>query len=170
MSDNFRLPTDQYFIRNENDFAGRNRNEDKSLNPKGVFCPTDNGDQELASTLCYVLLVVLDLLMILVVANRGASQRPLQAQSPWSPTGVKNRLLYAFLIEEDRAEEWVITKRKDDGHRSLYTIETASRNAGWIAQKDGDNPQIAVRPLIVGPSDPPFFPPNELWNIQPLVG
>ena len=38
-----------------------------------------------------------------------------------APTGAIDRLLFAFLIEGDKAEEWVITKRKDDGHRSQYT-------------------------------------------------
>jgi len=40
-----------------------------------------------------------------------------------APTGEKNNLLYAFLVETetDKAEEWVITKREDNGHLSLYT-------------------------------------------------
>lgn len=38
-----------------------------------------------------------------------------------APTGERNNLLYAYLIEQDRAEEWIITKREDDGHRNLYT-------------------------------------------------
>ncbi|KAF8586582.1 hypothetical protein K439DRAFT_1340544 [Ramaria rubella] len=98
MSDNFKLPTDQYYIRNENDFAGRNRNEDKSLNPKGVFCPTDYNDPELASTLCSWKLEALPNGRYRLKA-RGA------------PTGVQDGLLYAFLEEKDKAEEWVITRR-----------------------------------------------------------
>jgi len=38
-----------------------------------------------------------------------------------APTGERNNLLFAFLMDRDKAEEWVITKRKDDGHRSQYT-------------------------------------------------
>lgn len=40
-----------------------------------------------------------------------------------APTGERNRLLYVFIIEEDRAEEWIITKRIFDGStgRNLYT-------------------------------------------------
>ena len=45
-----KLPTDQYYIRNQETFAGRNHVEDRSLNPKRVNCPTDGG-QELASAL-----------------------------------------------------------------------------------------------------------------------
>jgi hypothetical protein len=44
------LPTDQYYIRNAETFAGRNRIEDKSLHPKRVNCPTDS-PPDLASTL-----------------------------------------------------------------------------------------------------------------------
>jgi hypothetical protein len=49
MSDN-KLPSGQYYIRNAETYAGRNRVEDRSLNPKRVNCPTD-GPPELASTL-----------------------------------------------------------------------------------------------------------------------
>jgi len=147
MSD--KLPTDQYYIRNENTFAGRNRREDRSLNPKGVFCPTDS-DPELWE---------------LVALTNG--HYTLKARG--ASTGEINKLLYAFLIDEDRAEEWVITKRETTSPRALYTIEKASGYGGWVAQKDSDNPQIAVRPLIVAPTYPPTFPSNELWNIQPLV-
>jgi hypothetical protein len=45
-----KLTTDQYYIRNAETFAGRNRVEDRSLNPKRVNSPTD-GPPELASTL-----------------------------------------------------------------------------------------------------------------------
>ena len=51
MSDSAILPSDQYYIRNQETFAGRNHVEDRSLNPKKVYCPTD-GDLELASHLC----------------------------------------------------------------------------------------------------------------------
>lgn len=48
------LPTDQYYIRNENNFAGRNQREDRSLLPKQVACPTD-GDPELVSKVHVIL-------------------------------------------------------------------------------------------------------------------
>jgi hypothetical protein len=67
------------------------------------------------------------------------------------------------LIEEEKAEEWIITKQERSGQ---YTIEKADRRAGWVAQTDLEDPQIAVRILIVGPSFPPFYPPNQLWNFQ----
>jgi len=144
------LPTDQYYIRNEDTFAGRNLREDHSLNPKAVFCPTDDSDPQL-----WHLVALPNGRYILKI--RGA------------PTGVLHKHLYAFLVEEGEPEEWVITRRESGGHRAQYTIETASRTAGWVAEKGAEIPQIAVRPLIVGPSEPPHYPPNELWNIQPLV-
>jgi len=52
MSDAVKLPTDQYYIRHQETFAGRNRVEDRSLLPKRVNCPTDYpGDPDLASAL-----------------------------------------------------------------------------------------------------------------------
>jgi hypothetical protein len=39
-----------------------------------------------------------------------------------APTGEKEKLLYALLIEKEKAVEWIITKRcEDDRNRSLYT-------------------------------------------------
>jgi hypothetical protein len=40
-----------------------------------------------------------------------------------APTGEQDDLLYAFLFEteSEKAEEWVITKREENGHLSLYT-------------------------------------------------
>ena len=53
MSEADLIPTGQYYIRSSEDvFAGRNKAEDLSLNPKRVFCPTDHpGDPDLVSTL-----------------------------------------------------------------------------------------------------------------------
>ena len=44
------IPSDQYYIRCEEVFAGRNLREDKSGRPKRVYCPTDT-DPELVSSL-----------------------------------------------------------------------------------------------------------------------
>jgi len=148
MSD--KLPSGQYFILNDKLFAGRNFREDKSIMPKRVFCPTDHDEPELWQI-------------------RALPNGRYKLSARGAPTGARNGLLLAFLLDDQGPEEWVITKRKvDDSDRSLYTIETANRNAGWIALRDEADPpnQIAVRPLIVGPSFPPFFPPNELWNIE----
>lgn len=58
MSD-FKLPTDQYYIRVGETFAGRNRVEDRSLLPKRVNAPTDHdSDPELVSTLRSTLILL----------------------------------------------------------------------------------------------------------------
>ncbi|KIM41154.1 hypothetical protein M413DRAFT_11330 [Hebeloma cylindrosporum] len=145
--ENCQLPSDQYYIRNGESFAGRDHREDRSLLPKRVNCPTDG---------------YLELWELEQLPN---GRYRLKARG--APTGARNNLLFAFLIEVERAEEWIITKRRDDSNRSQYTIEKADRTGGWVKETDANGAQIAVRPLIVAPTDPQF-PPNELWNIQPL--
>ncbi|KIM41176.1 hypothetical protein M413DRAFT_11342 [Hebeloma cylindrosporum] len=146
-----KLPSDQYYIRNGELFAGRNHREDRSLLPKRVNCPTD-GDLELWD-----------------LEQLPNGRYRLEARG--SPTGARNNLLYAFLIDPSKAEEWIITKRKVDRNRSLYTIEKADKTAGWVKQTGTEGPQIAVLPLrvIETPDGTPQFFPNALWNIQPLV-
>lgn len=39
-----------------------------------------------------------------------------------APTGERNNLLYAYLIDAEEAEEWIITKREQHGSRALYTL------------------------------------------------
>ena len=41
-----------------------------------------------------------------------------------APTGERNNLLYAYLIDQEAAEEWIITKREEHGSRNLYTLVT----------------------------------------------
>jgi hypothetical protein len=119
MSD-FKLPTDQYYIRNEETFAGRDRHEDLSLLPKRVNCPTD-GDLELASTLRSTLWPYSHLFKPFQWHLERLDNGRYKLKTRGAPTGERNKLLFAFLIDIDKAEEWIITKRKDDGHRSQYT-------------------------------------------------
>lgn len=74
----------------------RNRREDKSNGPKGVFSPADSnepGDWDIEK---------LDNGRYILRCRRA-------------PTGVKNHLLYAFLDEHNKPEEWVITRRQPTG-------------------------------------------------------
>ncbi|KAF8585684.1 hypothetical protein K439DRAFT_1660107 [Ramaria rubella] len=151
-----RLPTGRYTIFNGKDHAARKTAERSNSLKQGVFCPAHSREHS-ASTLCSWQIEALP---------NGRYRL-----SNGDPTVVVEELLYVFLVKTDQAEEWVITERKNEGP-SLYTIETASKDAGWIAQKDEkhhQSAQIAVLPLTVSPGDQPAFPPNELWNIQPLV-
>ena len=73
-----------------------------------------------------------------------------------APTAESDRLLYALLIDSEKAEEWIITKRNNDQYTWVIlditciqkterdisrSIEKADRSAGWVKQ-DGDNPQV----------------------------
>ncbi|KAF8576636.1 hypothetical protein K439DRAFT_1640353 [Ramaria rubella] len=142
------LHTGQYYIRNVKTFVGRNLREDRSFNRKPVSC-SNNADEEM---------------WLLEALPNGRYKLKVRD----APTGVIDGLLFAFLIEEEKTEEWVITKRKYPGHHALYTIETAAKDAGWISLKKGSHmySHIVVRPLEADHSP---SPPNELWNIQPLV-
>ncbi|MFD7493703.1 I66 family serine proteinase inhibitor [Streptomyces sp. NPDC059832] len=82
---------------------------------------------------------------------------------------VIDHLLFAALLPDPPAQKWIITHAP--GHdRNVFTIETADRRAGWVLPSAEPKEQIAVRPLIVGPSVPPFYPSNELWVITPASG
>jgi hypothetical protein len=144
MSTDLVLSTGQYHIRNQETFAGRNAREDASLLPKKVYCPTDDAEAQLWT--------------IEALPN---GRYKLLARG--SPTVELNRLLYAVLIDVEKAEEWIIKKYEQSGQ---YTIVKADGSGGWVAQTDLEVPQIAVRTLIIGPSHPPFFPPSQLWNFQ----
>ncbi|KAF8882225.1 hypothetical protein BD779DRAFT_1787957 [Infundibulicybe gibba] len=79
-----------------------------------------------------------------------------------APTGVKDKHVFAFLMEnDDKPEDWVIKHR--DFH-DAYTIERSSGNDGWILPSEKPYTQVAVGPLNAQPSAPPQYPLNELWN------
>ncbi|KAJ3812725.1 hypothetical protein F5876DRAFT_74602 [Lentinula aff. lateritia] len=46
----------------------------------------------------------------------------------------------------------------------LLSITTPDRTSGWVAPTEIDE-QIACRPLIVMPTFPPRYPPNEVFEI-----
>ncbi|KFY98216.1 hypothetical protein V500_01760 [Pseudogymnoascus sp. VKM F-4518 (FW-2643)] len=83
-----------------------------------------------------------------------------------NPVTVIKGLLFAVLTGDPEPEEWVIKAQPQHG-KGVYTVETARGGVGWIAP-DNENEQILVRPLIVGPSIPPYYPRNELFQITPI--
>ena len=118
------LPTGQYFIRNEETFAGRNLVEDRTGHPKAVFCPADVAEAQLASGLYPMGETYSDLF------TNSFSQWDLNALpngrykllARGTPTGEVNKLLYAFLTDDiERGEEWIITRRISPGHAHQYT-------------------------------------------------
>jgi Peptidase inhibitor I66 len=121
MSDNLNLnlPTNWYYIRNGDSFAGRDRLEDKSLHPKKVFCPTD-GSADLASNLrCIGCTACSYRVEFLQWGLEALANGRYKLKARGAPTGALNNHVYAFLVADSvKAEEWVITKR---GHCGQYT-------------------------------------------------
>ncbi|KAH7922327.1 hypothetical protein BV22DRAFT_1037609 [Leucogyrophana mollusca] len=133
-------------ILQEGSFVGRNTREDRSLRPKGIVSLPPGGQPAAWN-----------------VEQLEGGRYKLSIGG--APTGVINNALYAFLLGEPY-EEWIITYRPN--HRA-YTIEKEDMRAGWVMPSEDDYTQIAVRPLIVGPSFPPFFPPTELWKFDRVL-
>ncbi|KAI6098258.1 hypothetical protein EDD16DRAFT_568334 [Pisolithus croceorrhizus] len=53
----------------------------------------------------------------------------------------------------ERNDAYVVTKEND-------------RSVGWVAPVEGDERQIQIRTLIVGPSEPPYYPSNQLFRFN----
>ncbi|KAG8996131.1 hypothetical protein FRB94_008556 [Tulasnella sp. JGI-2019a] len=61
--------------------------------------------------------------------------------------------------------EWRVTTIPQTGP-DTYIIETVDGGRGWVLSEEEPFTQVAVRPLIVGRSDPPFYSPNQLFVIR----
>ncbi|ESK81379.1 serine protease inhibitor [Moniliophthora roreri MCA 2997] len=70
--------------------------------------------------------------------------------------------VFAVTVEGPEPEVWYIVP-DERGGKDSYVITTQERFKGWVAP-DEPYEQIMCRPLIVGPSDPPFYPPNETFQ------
>jgi len=86
-----------------------------------------------------------------------------------APLGVVDDRLFALLVDHDRAEQWVVTPVPRYGKNAVI-IETHDRSAGMVLPDEQPGTQVAVRPLIVGRSEPPSYPPDEVWIATPLPG
>ncbi|KFX93764.1 hypothetical protein V490_04697 [Pseudogymnoascus sp. VKM F-3557] len=141
------LNTGEYYIRalaDDKPYIGRLYREDKSLLPKPV-CEVQK--PELAS---------------------DGKQHPWAIQAlpnnrfylkaRGAPTGVVHDLLFAFLVDQGRAEEWII-KRVPEGGPNVYTIETSSRpGEGWVTSfPDDEVRQVRISPLSPGPQVSQLF-------------
>ncbi|KAI5983120.1 hypothetical protein EDD15DRAFT_2376860 [Pisolithus albus] len=71
-----------------------------------------------------------------------------------------------FAAVEGVPQEWVVTYRENLDAYTIVKRLDSPEEIGWIAPIDGDNRQIGVRHLIVGPSNPPFYPPQELYRFE----
>ncbi|KAI6149181.1 hypothetical protein BKA82DRAFT_1001401 [Pisolithus tinctorius] len=68
---------------------------------------------------------------------------------------------------EGEAQKWCIqyTERND----AYIIVKENDRSVGWVApmnEEGREDRQILVRQLIVGPSEPPFYPSNQLFRFK----
>jgi hypothetical protein len=115
MSTDLVLSTGQYHIRNQETFAGRNAREDASLLPKKVYCPTDDAEAQLVSDLYSMAATHSDLFNPLQWTIEALPNGRYKLLARGSPTVELNRLLYAVLIDVEKAEEWIIKKYEQSG-------------------------------------------------------
>ncbi|ESK86407.1 serine protease inhibitor [Moniliophthora roreri MCA 2997] len=67
-------------------------------------------------------------------------------------------------VERPGPDLWYIIP-DERGGKGSYVITTTERYDGWVAPEEPED-QILCRPLIVGPSFPPFYPPNETFQFS----
>ncbi|KAJ3851788.1 serine protease inhibitor [Lentinula lateritia] len=77
-----------------------------------------------------------------------------------------------ILMDVGEITNWIVEPVPQHGENSyidlltplLLGITTPDRTSGWVAPTEIDE-QIACRPLIVMPTFPPRYPPNEVFEI-----
>ncbi|KAF9523926.1 hypothetical protein CPB83DRAFT_862140 [Crepidotus variabilis] len=142
------LPDGRYIIQSVSakKFIGRSPREDLSLNPKRVMLLPEGIRAPFFE-----------------VKSSGSGYKILAGGNP---TAEFDRSLWAILLDRPPAEEWKIQAIPQSGP-NRYIITKPNGFEGWVLPLDDPETQIAVRPLIIGPSEPPFYPPNQLWEIRP---
>ncbi|KAK6521731.1 hypothetical protein TWF506_001934 [Arthrobotrys conoides] len=129
---------------------GRHSREDRSLNPKPIY-PLEGDEVGPNATW--------------EIEHQNEDEYILRCHG--APVASHDQQLFAILTEHHPPTVWKITKQAQGG----YTIVVADDSGlGWVLPfiDEGDNKPIAVRPLIVQPSYPPRFPPNELFKFEKL--
>ncbi|KAF9524449.1 hypothetical protein CPB83DRAFT_838895 [Crepidotus variabilis] len=81
-------------------------------------------------------------------------------------TAAIDNKLFAILENAPPAENWIINKVPQAGENK-YIISKGDGSAGWV---NGVSTQVSVTPLYVSPSFPPYYPPNEVWEITSYDG
>lgn len=140
----------QYLIRNKasDTYIQRALHEDKSLNPKSVIS-IPPGVQAHPWTI-----------------EKDGEFYVLKAKG--APAFAKDHLVFVSLLEESNVDvKWRITAVPQSG-RNDFLIESPNKHGGWVLPTGEPYTQVAFRPLIIGPSNPPFYPPSQLWIITPF--
>jgi len=82
-----------------------------------------------------------------------------------APTAAINDKLFAILLDQPEPTQWKIVPSERDG-KGAYIVTKFDSPDGWVAtepEQGSWGEQISVKPLIVGPSEPPFYPPTEVF-------
>lgn len=64
---------------------------------------------------------------------------------------------------DGEAQKWRIEYA--ERHDAYIIAKENDRSVGWVAPTDEEN-QVQVRLLIMGPSEPPFYPSNQLFRFK----
>ncbi|KIK02598.1 hypothetical protein K443DRAFT_96532 [Laccaria amethystina LaAM-08-1] len=85
-----------------------------------------------------------------------------------APAFSEDGLVFVSLLEDSNINvKWRITAVPHVGH-NVYLPRTHMEVGYRVLATAKSYTQVAFRPLIVGPSFPPFYPPTQLWIISPF--
>ncbi|KAI0088753.1 hypothetical protein BDY19DRAFT_144265 [Irpex rosettiformis] len=84
-----------------------------------------------------------------------------------APTAEVDDKLFAILLDSPPPTEWRLTPVERNGP-DAYIVTTSDGAKGWVVPDVKPESQIVIRPLIVGPSEPPFYPPTEVFIFKRL--
>ncbi|KAI0768857.1 hypothetical protein BC629DRAFT_1292440 [Irpex lacteus] len=137
----------EYYIHSAaGDFqVGRLHREDRSLLPKRVVSlpPGDKPDRPW-----------------IVIKDGDKNLFTLKANG--APTAAIDHKLFAILLDTPEPTKWKLIRAERHGE-DAYIVTTEDGRAGWVLPSSEPYDQIAVRPLIVGPSNPPTYPLNQVF-------
>ncbi|KIK55782.1 hypothetical protein GYMLUDRAFT_175073 [Collybiopsis luxurians FD-317 M1] len=135
-----------WVILNNGRYVGRPLHEDKSLNPKPIMIlPRDAKPEEIGGNH--------------IAKIRGAPTAP-----GFPP--VPGDMVFALLVDKDKAERWQFVSVPQHGENRFIIV--GNDHKGWIAPQEEYEP-INYNHLLVIPTDPPRYTPNEVFEIKQVV-
>ncbi|KAJ8082138.1 hypothetical protein AAF712_001860 [Marasmius tenuissimus] len=85
-----------------------------------------------------------------------------------APTGEHEGHVYAFLIDQDKAEQWIL-EPVQSSHPNCFIILTKDRKKGWIVQEGStrdDLKQVKCEELLGSDGD---YSPQEIFQFSPVA-
>ncbi|KAK6362198.1 hypothetical protein TWF730_005894 [Orbilia blumenaviensis] len=148
------LPSGTYTIINATDPSrpiGRKPAEDKSLHPKGIYVlkPEEGGQNS-----------------VWQVENIGGGGYTLKCNK--APTEAHDFRVWAILTDDEPSTVWKLKKSERSPGGYVITNKNDPIGPGWIVRShdpEQDTP-VEVQILVVGPSQPPFYPLTELFQFK----